>query len=181
MEYQKLVEAALAAGAAKAVVIPESQIVTSAEFRDICASNQCGNYGRCWMCPPEIGPIDELMAELQKYSRGLLYQTIAPLEDSYDIEGMFAAGNEHAWVSQAVGKNAAPLLHGPTLHLSCGGCHLCKVCAKKTQEPCRHPDLALSSLEGYGINVYETVKDTPLKYINGQNTVTYFGLLLFME
>lgn len=181
MEHQKLVEAALAAGAVKATVIPESQIVTSSEFRDICKSNQCGNYGRCWMCPPEIGPVEELMAELKNYSWGLLYQTISPLEDSYDIEGMFEAGNKHAWISQAVGEKVKPYLKKSTLHLSCGGCHLCKTCAKKTNEPCRHPDKALSSLEGYGINVYETVKNTPLKYINGQNTVTYFGMLLFTE
>ena len=94
---------------------------------------------------------------------------------------MFEAGNKHAWLSQAVEEKVKPYLKNPTLHLSCGGCHLCETCAKKTNEPCRHPDKALSSLEGYGINVYETVKNTPLKYINGQNTVTYFGMLLFTE
>ena len=36
-------------------------------------------------------------------------------------------------------------------------------------------------MEGAGIDVYNTVKDTPLKYINGANTVTYFGLVLFEE
>ena len=45
--------------------------------------------------------------------------------------------------------------------------------------PCRAPEEALSSLEAYGINVYQTVKKTALKYINGQNTVTYFGAILF--
>ena len=181
MEKQKLEEAAVAAGAAKAGVIPQSKIVTSAEFRTICESNQCGNYGRCWKCPPEIGPIDELMAEVKKYDWGLLYQTIRPLEDSYDVEGMFEAGKNHARVSQAVGKAVEPFLTGTILHLSCGGCNLCDVCAKKTNEPCRHPDKALAPMEGYGINVHDTVEGTPLKYINGQNTVTYFGIVLFNE
>ena len=41
------------------------------------------------------------------------------------------------------------------------------------------PEKAMSSLEGYCVDVYNTTKDTPLKYINGQNTVTYFGAILF--
>ena len=68
---------------------------------------------------------------------------------------------------------------GEHLHLSCGGCHLCERCAKLDNEPCRHPDVALPPMEGYGIDVYNTTKPTELKYINGQNTVTYFGIVLF--
>lgn len=36
-------------------------------------------------------------------------------------------------------------------------------------------------MEGAGIDVYNTTKDTPLKYINGADTVTYFGIVLFEE
>lgn len=179
METEALIRAALSGGAAKAVVIPQSTIVLSAHFRSICESNQCGSYDRCWMCPPHIGPIEELMAQVRKYPYGLLYQTIAQIEDSFDIEGMFAASAEHAQVSQRIHSSVTPLLTGQFLHLSCGGCHLCETCAKRENQPCRMPDKALSSLEGYGIDVYNTTKDTPLKYINGQNTVTYFGMVLF--
>lgn len=181
MDYQKIIQAALDAGASKAVVIPGSQIITSDEFRKICESNQCGGYGRCWTCPPHIGPIDELMAKVHSYPAALWYQTIYAIEDSYDIEGMFEAGAKHAQVSLAVEKAAAPLLKPGFLHLSCGGCHICETCAKVEDKPCRFPDKALSSLEGYGVDVYRTTEHTPLKYINGQNTVTYFGMILFME
>ena len=68
---------------------------------------------------------------------------------------------------------------GKHLHLSCGGCRLCERCAKLDAEPCRYPAEALSSLEGYGIDVYRTSKATPLKYKNGENSVTYFGNILF--
>ena len=50
-----------------------------------------------------------------------------------------------------------------------------------TDEPCRFPEKALPSLEAYGVDVYNTTKDTDLKYINGQNTVTFFGMVLFRE
>jgi hypothetical protein len=39
----------------------------------------------------------------------------------------------------------------------------------------------LASVESYGVDVYKTTKDTNLKYINGPNTVTFFGLVLFKE
>ena len=181
MEDSVLIRAALSSGATKAAVIDGSKIVLSPEFRRICESNQCGGYGQCWMCPPEIGEIDLLMDQVRSYSKGLLYQTISPLEDSYDIEGMFAAGANHAKISQKIQTAAEPFLRVPFLHLSCGGCHLCERCAKRDNQPCRFPEKALSSMEGYGIDVYNTVKHTDLKYINGENTVTYFGLILFSE
>lgn len=181
MERNNLINAALTAGAAKAAIIDAAQIVLSAEFRGICETNQCGGYAKCWMCPPYIGPIGELMEKVRSYPKALLYQTIFEIEDSYDIEGMFEAGAKHAQVSQSVQQEMVPLIGKPFLHLTCGGCHLCPTCAKRSEEPCRFPGKALPSLEGYGVDVYQTVKDTPLKYINGQNTVTYFGMVLFSE
>ena len=31
------------------------------------------------------------------------------------------------------------------------------------------------------MDVYNTTRSTELKYINGQNTVTYFGMVLFRD
>ena len=65
------------------------------------------------------------------------------------------------------------------LHLGVGGCRMCEVCAKRTGEPCRHPDLAVASLETYGVNVSKLAPAAGMKYINGKDTVTYFGAVLF--
>lgn len=178
MDHQQLIDIALDAGAAKATIITGDSVVLSASFRDICKSNSCGMYGRCWMCPPDNGDIEDLMAEVRRYKHGLLYQSIATIEDSFDIEGMQEAGQNHAWLSQRIEAFMMPVLE-KHLHLSCGGCRLCERCAKLDDEPCRKPEQALSSMEGYGIDVYNTCKPTELKYINGQNTVTYFGIVLF--
>lgn len=178
---EALIQAALSASASKAALISGEQIVCDPAFRDICRNNQCGCYGKCWVCPPEIGEIDDLIPQVKAYPRGLLYQTIGNLEDSFDIEGMMAAGHHHAQVSSVLQSSLPGLLQNPFLHLGCGGCHLCDSCAKRTGETCRHPENALPAMEGYGIDVYNTTKDTPLHYINGTNTVTYFGLVLFTE
>lgn len=173
----KLIQAALQCGAAKAVVIPAEQVVLSESFRAICESNACGLYGRCWMCPPGVGDIHLLMDRVRSYGHGLLYQSISPLEDSYDIEGMTAAAHSHALLAQRLERS--DLLPQHRMHLTCGGCRLCTRCAQQDGQPCRHPDQALTSMEACGIDVYQTTKNTPLKYINGANTVTYFGIVLF--
>lgn len=175
---EQLIKLALEAGAAKAEIISVDQIITSAEFREACRKNLCGAWGRCWMCPPDVGEIEPLMAEIRTYQHGLWYQTIGELEDSFDIEGMGEAKKKHVHLSQRVEERVKPLL-GRHLHLSCGGCGLCERCSRVDNEPCRFPDKAMASLEAYGINVYQTTQSTSLKYINGQNTVTYFSLVLF--
>jgi len=181
MNSNDQVALALKCGAAKAVLIDRAKLVTSPIFREICQGNSCGQYGRCWVCPPEIGEINQLIQSLDAYKTILWYQSIAKIEDSFDIEGMLDAGRSHAQLSQQISAALTENGFAGFLHLSCGGCHLCDRCTKQDQLPCRHPDKALSSLEGYGIDVYGTTKDTPLSYINGENTVTYFGAVFFAE
>ena len=181
MNDERLIQIALDCGATKAVVIGQDAIVLNAEFRAMCEANRCGIYGRCYTCPPDVGPVDELMARVRGYDRGLFYQTIHPLEDSFDIEGMTAAKKDFMQVGQRLLDALEPVLGKDALHLSGGGCGLCEQCAKITNEPCRHPGRALPSLESYGMDVFNTSKHTPLKYINGANTITYFGMVLFQE
>ena len=181
MENRKLIDAALSCGADKAVVISCGQIVLNAEFRGMCEANRCGIYGKCYMCPPDVGPIDELMQKVRSFDKALFYQTITRLEDSFDIEGMAEARKNLTRVSGRLTDALRPVLGDGALHLSAGGCGLCETCAKTTDEPCRHPDRAIASLESYGMDVYATTKSTPMKYINGADTVTYFGMVLFSE
>lgn len=174
-----VIKKAIELGAFKAAVIPASEIVTDVSFRDICAKNSCGMYGRCWTCPPDAGDINDLIEDLKKYEYMFIYQIVGNLEDSFDIEGMQECAKEHNRLAQKLRKVFADEGVTDRLHLGAGGCHMCDVCAKRTNEPCRHPDLALSSLETYGIYVAKTAEKADMKYINGQNTVTYFGAVFF--
>ncbi|MBQ8586544.1 MAG: DUF2284 domain-containing protein [Oscillospiraceae bacterium] len=179
MKTEALCRLALALGAAKARVLQCKDLVLSREFRAICEKNQCGKFGRCWMCPPDCGDIDTLMAQLQNYSAVLWYQSIHPLEDSFDIEGMLRAARAHSRLSLSIRRESRALLPRDCLYLSSGGCQLCPVCARQTGEACRFPGEAMPSLEAYGIDVYQTTAPTELSYINGKNTVTFFGAVLW--
>lgn len=177
--FDKLSEEVIALGAYRANVITTDKIELDRVFRDICASNSCGRYGKCYMCPPDVGDIDTLMAEVRKYSHALVYQTVSSLEDSFDFEGMVEAKRNFYPISQRLRAVFLNMRIEKTLHLGVGGCGVCKSCAKMTDEPCRHPELAMPSLEAYGFNVSKLAKVADMKYINGQNTVTYFGAVLF--
>jgi predicted metal-binding protein len=177
--FDILTQGALSLGATNASVITASDIPLDRQFREMCAVNACGVYGKCWMCPPDIGEIDELMAQIKEYDHALVYQTVTPLEDSFDYEGMIAARRGMSVLSQKMRKVFATPDITRALHLSVGGCGVCEECTKKIGEPCRHPDLAMPSLEAYGVNVSEMARVAGMKYINGQNTVTYFGAVLF--
>ena len=176
--FEKIKEYALSLGATNANVISASDIVTDRCFRDMCASNYCGMYGKCWMCPPDVGEIDVLMAEVKKYSYALVYQYVGTLEDSFDIEGMAEAKKVSYKIAHSL-RNMMNAENTKCLHLGAGGCGACKKCSKVEKKPCRHPDLAMPSLEAYGINVSKLAESAQMKYINGPDTVTYFGAVLF--
>lgn len=178
MNEQSLLERIRALGAHAAAGIGVADVPFDRSFRSLCESNACGNFGRCWMCPPDAGDIDALMARAQTFSRAIVYQTVGELEDSYDFEGMMAAGKRHNDLAQRI----SPLFPAKDiLHLGAGGCRVCEVCAKRTNEPCRFPEQAMASLETYGVAVSELAAKCGMNYINGQNTVTFFGAVFCME
>ena len=180
MNAEKLKALALQYGAKGAQIIPGEKIVLDPQFREICRRNSCGRYGRCHMCPPDLGEMEDLMAKVRAYPKALVYQSVWPLEDSFDFESMMEGGAGHQKLSTKLQRAAKELLEVPFLHLS-SGCRLCERCAKLDDSPCRHPEEALGAVEGYCINVSSTIKGTDLKYVNGENTVTYFGMILFVE
>ena len=179
MQNKVFIEKALELGAYKANVIAVKDISLDRAFRAMCESNACGVYGKCYMCPPDVGDIDVLMAEVGKYDYALVYQTVTELEDSYDFEGMIEAKKKTYPLAQSLRDVFADMNVTKVLHLGAGGCGVCKTCAKRMGEPCRFPEKAMPSLEAYGVNVSELAKASGMKYINGQDTVTYFGAVLF--
>ncbi len=147
-------------------------------FREICASNKCGYYGACWTCPPDAGEIDALMQTVKSFSNAIVFSTTLPLEDSFDIEGMHEASRLHNGLVQEVQREAKAQFSQAWV-LGAGSCGVCETCTKRENLPCRFPERAITSLEACGVDVYQLAKLAGLKYVNGANTVTYFGMLLY--
>ena len=132
------------------------------------------------MCPPDVGEIGSLIARAMAYDRALVFQTVSPLEDSFDIEGMHKASRMHNRLIQRLQKAAGEIAFD-CLILGAGACGGCETCARAEGAPCRHPGRAVIPLEAAGVDVTQLAGLAGLSYGNGPNTVTFFGMLLYRE
>lgn len=161
-----------------AFIDPE-QLPFSQEVRDMCAQNACGRHGTNWQCPPGAGALSDLENRAKSYTDALLFNMVYPIEDSYDFEGMMAAKDRFTEICTHLLK-AVREVYPDSFVMGAGGCSLCEKCTYPN-EPCRFPKRAIASMEACGIDVYTTSMNFGFKYINGQNTVTYFGIVFFRE
>ena len=154
--------------------ISTKDIQFSEEVRNICKGNACGKYGKTWACPPGVGTYEECREKILQYPSALVFNGVYTLEDSFDFEGMVEGHRKF--------KEACKKLHEhiemPYLLLSNEGCSNCKTCTYP-DAPCRFPDKLFPSVEGFGILVNKLAASAGMRYINGQNTVTYFGMICF--
>lgn len=167
----------LACGLFEAGYLEISALRYYSEVRKICEGNTCRGYGATWACPPAVGTLDECRERISRYTHMLLFNGKYALSDSFDFEGMQEASKAFKKSVDALEK----AFGGQTedyLILSNEGCGRCGVCTYP-HAPCRFPRTLHHSIEGYGFIVSELAKAAGLHYVNGSDTVTYFGALLF--
>lgn len=158
--------------------ISVSDITFEPSLLELCKQNQCGNYGKNYTCPPHVGNAYGLIEKIKKFDNAVIFQKIYHLEDSFDIEGMIEGKKDFNNLIQEVNELRLSFPVN-TLLLGAGGCFICERCACLDNTPCRFPDMAVASLESYGINVSKLALACNMNYINGQNTVTYFGGIFY--
>lgn len=160
-------------------LVNPSKISYLQEIRDICAGNTCRQYGKTWACPPAVGTIEECRDRCMKYSTMLVFTDKFKLKNSFDYEGMIRGMMDFKQTAHKLDSAIKPYLKD-YLILSNEGCGTCKDCTYP-EAPCRFPQQLHHSIEGYGIIVSDLAKQAGLSYNNGENTVTYFGALLFND
>ena len=166
-------------GISAAAMFPVTEIKFDGIFRKMCADNLCGRYGKNHKCPPLVGEPEDLKNEVLAYDRALLIQTIYPLEDSYDFEGMNEGGRVHGENMEKTRRYIeANIKYEKMLVLGAGGCGVCEKCGAAENAPCRFPDRAVSSVEAYCMDVAHMTTTHGLRYINGENTVSYVAVFL---
>ena len=149
------------------------------EVRKICESNQCGKYGSSWVCPPATGTLEECKKRVEQYDHMLLLNGKFDLEDSFDFEGMIAGMHEFKKRIENFDRKLKGMVDS-YLILGNEGCSRCEKCTYP-DAPCRFPEKLYQTVEGYGFNVSKMAASAGMKYNNGQNTITYFGALLFCD
>ncbi|MFI3166678.1 MAG: DUF2284 domain-containing protein [Bacillota bacterium] len=158
--------------------IKSSQIVFEPTLRKSCELNHCGKYKSNYCCPPHVGEIDDCIKKAQNFGDGYIFQLITQLEDSYDFEGMMEG--QERFKEKILKLN--DLLHEANcknfLLLGAGPCSVCETCGAITGKECPNPSKKIASVESHGIFINPTLINVGLKYNNGENTVSYCGVVL---
>jgi predicted metal-binding protein len=146
------------------------------DVRSMCAADKCRAYGKNWTCPPHCGTLEECRVQIKSYCNGILVQTTGQTEKTIDTKAYRRTEQAHlARFHQLTREIRAQ--HPNALCLGSGGCRLCKQCA--WPEPCRQPEMACSSMEGYGLFVTQVCRDNGAEYYYGEKTITYTACILF--
>lgn len=176
-EVDNIVRMALDAGFTAAAPLDVATIKLYPEVREMCASDRCRAYDRNWTCPPACGSLDECAEKISKYVRGIIVQTVFEIEDDFDFEGMQEAANSHNITFYSFHSRLAGIFP-EVLALGAGGCSRCRTCTYPDL-PCRFPNLALSSMEAYGMIVSEVCNLNGVPYYYGPGKIVYIGCYLF--
>ncbi|MBR5515581.1 MAG: DUF2284 domain-containing protein [Clostridia bacterium] len=146
------------------------------EIQEICANGACEMYGKTWACPPALGTAEDCRKKCNEYTKAMFFCAKYDLEDSFDYEGMIEAGKKFRELCDVI-YNLAGADFQKYLVLCNGACLRCKECTYP-DSPCRFPEKLFLSLEGCGVMVSSLARSLGMKYINGKDTVTYFGMIL---
>lgn len=178
ISFEKLNALALEAGFDAAGALDCATIELHPEVRAACKTDRCGRYGTNWSCPPGCGTLEECAERIRKYTKGLVVQTIAVLEDEFDGEGMMAAADRHA---QSFRRLSGQLCDDfpDMLPMGTGSCSICETCTYP-DAPCRSPEGAIVPMEAYGMIVSDICEKNDLLYYNGKGTITYTGCFLLI-
>lgn len=160
--------------------IDPSSVPIDEQVRDMCKQNACGNFGKSWTCPPAVDGLEKLKARLLTYDRFMIVDKVYCLEDSFDWQGMQEGSKDFQARILKMKKKIESLAPGLRfLTLGAGACRLCRSCSYLEEQPCKHPEDAMFSVEAYGIDVMKMMAENGMKYNNGKNTVTYIGGVFF--
>ena len=176
MTDQQWLELALFAGARDASVLDVRDIPFDEKFRSACEENICGCYNRNWACPPHAGNIHSLIAHARGYDRALIYITVHSVSGSCEEQEFEDVLRAHDEIARRLQDGCPP---EDMLHLSVGACTLCERCKAEENEPCLYPEHILPSVSAYGVHVSAMSEKCGLRYSNGENTITLFGMVLF--
>lgn len=155
------------------------QLVARQEVRAMCAADACQTYDRSWACPPACGAIEDFERQMHEFDTCLVVQTVAQMEDDFDIETMQEAGDlQKRRVLDLVEAIEKAGLSAETMTLTAGTCTLCPECTYPDR-PCRFPDKRLVSMEAAGLVVSEVCTLADIPYNHGPLTIAYSGCVLY--
>jgi len=142
---------------------------------NICKENKCGNYNRCWTCPPNAPPLEECQRQISGFGHVLIYKFSFPVKDIRDPGEIRSLLKEHQGIVREI-RDEADSKGIRNLSLPGGACLYCDECTFP-KAPCRHPDKALNSNDAYGIDLASFIESIGLSFKRDDGEVIFFGMM----
>lgn len=172
----KWINLALKIGFTAASSMDITKLAVRSDIRAMCEDNRCNAYEKNWTCPPACGTLEECLTRMQTYHHGILLQTVGHMQKAIDSRAYRETEQLHLQYFYSFSEKIKKE-YPNALCLGSGGCRICKTCAYPA--PCRFPDKAYSSMEGYGLFVTQVCRDNQLPYYYGSRTIAYTACVLF--
>lgn len=173
---EKLKTIALKTGFWETGMIQIDTLHYNSVVRKICIE-KCQYYGTSWACPPAVGTLEQCRKRCEQYDYMMLFSGKYEIEDFFNSAKLLESISWFKKMVERFDKKISNFLSSYIL-LSNEGCGVCQSCTWP-DAPCRFPDKLYHSIEGYGFNINQLADYAKMRYNNGQNTITYFGALLF--
>ena len=152
-DLEKYCALAIKAGATHAKQVHPSSVVTAPWVRLKCQFG-CPSHGRRYCCPPYTPTADQTRAILDCYNRAILFHI--------EFSQMEEKANEYQKYLDALieleGEMFKDQFYKAFLFIA-GPCRQCKECGAAEGKPCANPSKGRTSMEGCGIDVYQTVRN----------------------
>ena len=158
-------------------LIPVERIKFYDSVRKFCEKNSCGAYAKTWACPPATGTLEECRDRVLRYDTMQLFSKAYMLDNSMDMKAVAEAMKDFKLLTDRLDESLKDILTD-RLILTNESCQRCKKCTYPSA-PCRFPEKLHHSIEGYGLMIYEIASEAGIPYINGANTVTFFGAVIY--
>jgi len=167
-------------GASRGKVIGIKDIVVDERVRLKCQIPLCDSYNRNLMCPPRLPTAALFRNALVKFSRAILIQVSADIDQPGDA--FLHAKKLHELVNRGE-KEAFEAGFRFAAGLIGGCCRLCEICVaadpRTAGTPCRFPFKARPSMEAMGIDVIATTESAGWSSVFPvTHHVTWTGLIL---
>ena len=163
-----------------AVMTTPDQLPVDGKFRVYCEENLCGRYNANYSCPPDCGTPEELHQKILAEDKVMVLQTLWDIDGYEDKETILKAKKDH---NAAALRLMAKMREQGYSGFCSGynGCPLCTPCKRVENQPCAHPDLKISCLSAYCVDVAELAKRCNLTFAWSTERLHLFGMIAFHE
>lgn len=174
MNKEQLLILAKEAGFTAALTTP-NQVLQKEEYRVYCEENRCGKYNANYSCPPDCGTVEELKAKVLAEDTILVVQTIKENVDKSDKEQIIRTRAAHNASIIRLMSHFRKLGYDGFC-AGYGGCSLCTPCKRIENLPCAFPDLKISCMSAYCVDVADLAGKCGLEFSWEPEKLFLFGM-----